>query len=104
MKQSRFEAAIADFLRDALSGAPLSVSKLGALARAAGLLREHQEVTGSKLFNAPKNLSGYGLLALGLGLVASGYGNCPPEIVTVALSAVKIGAISEISIGAPSKK
>src|SRR6516225_6615652 len=61
------EAVVAEFLRKALAVEPLSVAKLDALARAAGLLGEHQHITQAKLFRRAKD-------ALGIRSVRDGFG------------------------------
>src|SRR6516162_5969992 len=61
------EAGVTDFLRKALADEALGVAKLDALARAAGLLGEHQHITQAKLFRRAKD-------ALGIRSVREGFG------------------------------
>ena len=52
------EAVVTAFLKTALADAALSVPKLEAKARAAGLLGERQRVTDAKLFKRAKKSLG----------------------------------------------
>jgi len=61
------EAVVAEFLRKALAVEPLGVAKLDMMARAAGLLGEHQYITQAKLFRRAKD-------ALGIRSVRNGFG------------------------------
>ena len=61
------EAVVAQFLRKALAVEPLSVPKLDAMARAAGLLDEGQRITNAKVFRRAKDL-------LGIQSVRNGFG------------------------------
>src|SRR5262249_34334510 len=61
------ESAVAEFLRDALSDAALSVPKLEAKARAAGLLGERQRIRHAKLFQRAKQ-------SLGIKSIRAGFG------------------------------
>ena len=61
------EAVVAEFLRKALAGELLSVPKLDAMARAAGLLDEGQRITNAKVFRRAKD-------ALGIRSVRKGFG------------------------------
>src|SRR5438094_484111 len=60
-------AAIADFLNRALAGGALMVAELEAKARAAGLLRERQEIQHAKAFKKAKK-------ALGIRSIRDGFG------------------------------
>jgi hypothetical protein len=62
------ESAVSEFLRTALADAALSVPKLEAKARAAGLLGERQRVTDAKLFKRAKK-------SLGIRSTRAGFGN-----------------------------
>jgi hypothetical protein len=61
------ERAVTEFLRDALALDGLGVSKLNAMARAAGLLGERQRITDAKAFRRAKVL-------LGIRSVRDGFG------------------------------
>jgi hypothetical protein len=61
------EPVAADFLRKALAAAPLGVSKLNAMARAAGLLGEGQSNTHAKVFRQAKK-------SLGIRSIRDGFG------------------------------
>src|SRR5262245_31354053 len=61
------ERAVTEFLRDALAADGLGVSKLNAMARAAGLLGERQRITQAKSFRRAKD-------ALGIRSVREGFG------------------------------
>jgi hypothetical protein len=61
------EAVATEFLRKALLGDALAVPKLEAMARAAGLLGEHQRITQAKSFRRAKD-------ALGIRSVREGFG------------------------------
>ena len=61
------EAVAAEFLRKALAAEPLGVSKLNAMARAAGLLSERQRITDAKVFRRAKS-------SLGIRSVRNGFG------------------------------
>ncbi len=52
------EAAVTDFLRDALTADAVGVPKLDAMAREAGLLGERQHVTNAKGFRRAKRSLG----------------------------------------------
>jgi hypothetical protein len=58
---------VAEFLDDALAGGGIAVPELDVMARAAGLLGEHQDITHAKLFKAAKK-------ALGIRSVRNGFG------------------------------
>jgi hypothetical protein len=60
-------AAITDFLNRSLTGGALAVGELEAKARAAGLLREHQQIQHAKAFKKAKK-------ALGIRSVRDGFG------------------------------
>jgi len=61
------EAVVAQFLRKALAVEPLSMPKLDAMARAAGLLGEGQSISQAKSFRRAKD-------ALGIRSVREGFG------------------------------
>src|SRR6187397_2802587 len=61
------EAVAADFLRKALAAEPLGVSKLNAMAHAAGLLSERQRITDAKVFRRAKILLGIRSIRDGFG-------------------------------------
>ena len=52
------ESVVAKFLRDALAGKEVGVTRLEAMARGAGLLGENQRITNAKLFRAAKKTLG----------------------------------------------
>src|SRR6186997_1138687 len=61
------EAVAAEFLRKALAAEALGVPKLNAMARAAGLLGEGQNITHAKLFRQAKT-------SLGIRSIRDGFG------------------------------
>src|SRR5262249_30518456 len=61
------EAVVAEFLRNALADEALGVSKLEAMARAAGLLGEGERITQAKLFRRAKR-------SLGIRSIRDGFG------------------------------
>ena len=61
------EAAVTDFLRNALTADAVGVPKLDAMAREAGLLGERQHVTQAKMFRRAKN-------SLGIRSIRDGFG------------------------------
>jgi hypothetical protein len=61
------EAVVADFLRKALAAKAVGVAELDMMARAAGLLREHQRITDAKVFRRAKS-------SLGIRSVRNGFG------------------------------
>jgi hypothetical protein len=61
------EAVVAEFLRKALADEALGVSKLEAMARAAGLLGERQRITHARLFRRAK-------MSLGIRSIRDGFG------------------------------
>src|SRR5713101_4858346 len=61
------DSVVAEFLRDALAVDVLGVPKLEAMARAAGLLGEHQRITNAKAFKRAKK-------SLGIKSVRAGFG------------------------------
>ena len=58
------EVAIAKFLRDALAGNGVDVTKLEVMARGAGLLGENQRIANAKLFKSAKKTLGIRLVQL----------------------------------------
>jgi hypothetical protein len=54
MMSSAAQSQVTEFLRVALAGAPISVSKIEEMARAAHLLGERQRITNAKLFRRAK--------------------------------------------------
>jgi hypothetical protein len=67
------EAVVADFLRKALAAKAVGVAELDMMARAAGLLREHQRITDAKVFRRGNTICPQRLRAkrrMGVGVTA----------------------------------
>jgi hypothetical protein len=63
----RRHSEVTEFLRDALASDALGVPKLEAMARARGLLAEHQRITQAKLFRRVKTSLGIRSIRYGFG-------------------------------------
>jgi hypothetical protein len=67
MPRRHSEVRVTDFLRDALAADAVGVPKLEAMARAAGLLGQHQRITDAKVFRRAKRSLGIRSTRVGFG-------------------------------------